>query len=184
VLAKVLDAYHTQTDGPRFKVSVSHWGLHIIPTQMRDVNGHFVRVVALLDTSINIPIAKRRPTEHFRAICEAVSVSTGITLNLSAGFLDQYYAPNGILPPRVMADSDKEQISFAWGATKMSAREAIIDLLEGSATSMTWRLLCESEGCYFNLLPIEVVIQDSDGQFIRKTLSYDRCKKCPPLPGK
>jgi hypothetical protein len=185
LLTRVLNAYHTQTDGPRFKLSVSRWGLHIIPAQVRDVSGRFSPVVPVLDTSIEVPVAKRSPSQHLRALCEALSVSSGSAVRASCPYMDGYFAPNEIFSP-AMTERDKEQLLFSWGASNVSARDALIDLLDGSSTSMTWRLLCGSEGSTYtlNILPIQVVVQGFDGQLTKQTLSYDRCKKCPPLPGK
>lgn len=36
LLGTILDAYHKQTDGPRFRIIYSSWGFHIVPSKARD----------------------------------------------------------------------------------------------------------------------------------------------------
>ncbi len=183
LLNKVLDAYHRQTDGPRFEIATSTWGLHILPAQVRDTSGQLVRATRLLDTVISVPEEKRTPSEHFQSICAAVTASnsSGMKLLPADPWLDWYFAPNGIRPPKRMTVKDEEQISFPWGAADVSARAAIISLLENSSTTLTWRVMCQAgEGeCMFQLVPIMLTSIGPDGKQIRKPLTYDRCIKCP-----
>jgi hypothetical protein len=179
ILGKVIDSYHEQTDGPRFEVSTSRWGLHIIPKQVRDANGQFTNTTSLLDTKISIPIANRTPSEHFVAICSAVTAVNpfGIKLRPNGQWMEQYFAEKPL--PRMLTPDQREKTSFVWGADNVDAREAMINLLEHSSTTMSWSMLCQvDEGfCVLNLSPITVDEKYPDGTFKgEKTLEHDRNK--------
>jgi hypothetical protein len=186
LLNRVLDAYHASNDGPRFKALSSGWGLHIVPDLVPDQSGQLVKAVSLLDTYITVPEAKRTPSEHFEALCNAVTASNslGIRLMPFSLWLDQYFSPNGILPPRDMTQADRDRISFQWGADHVTAREAVIELLEHSSTTLTWKVLCQAgeDFCGFNLLNMRVSVAGPDGQPQKKAVFFDRCKKCPTIP--
>src|SRR5579863_9065895 len=49
VLAKTLAGYHQQTDGPRFQLLTSRFGLHIIPAQVREQDGRMAQAHNPLD---------------------------------------------------------------------------------------------------------------------------------------
>jgi len=184
LLGKVLQAYHQQTDGPVFRIAQSRWGLHILPAQARNGAGQFVSVKSMLDAHIDVPVANRTPFGHFQAICAAVTDSVGIKLEPFSPSLNRLFAPNGIRPPKVLTDKDEEQISFAWGATGLIAREAVISLLDQSSTTLTWKVLCQAGevSCVFSLMPIQLTVVGAGREMIKKSLSYDRCVKCPQLP--
>jgi hypothetical protein len=56
-----------------------------------------------------------------------------------------------------------------------AAREALVDLLEQSATTLTWRLLCDTQPiCALNIIAMEVNYPGSDGKPFRTGLSHDR----------
>ncbi len=175
LLNRVLDAYNKQTDGPRFTIGSSRWGLHIIPDQVRDRNGHFVKAVNFLDTFISIPMQKRTPSGHFEAICNAVnaSASIGIKLQCFTPYVDAYFAESQL--SKMPTEEEIERISFSWGIERrMAARDALIDLLEQSATTLTWRLLCDTQPvCALNIIPMEVNYMGSDGKPVRTALSHD-----------
>ncbi|NWG14507.1 MAG: hypothetical protein HXY20_13340 [Acidobacteria bacterium] len=153
----------------------------------RDTTGRLVQVMPLLNHVIDVPVAGRLPSAHFEAICEAVTNAAGIAIKANAPWLNQYFLPNGLQPPRyewMLSDKDKEKFCFAWGVTRMTARDAIIDLIEPSATTLHWGLLCNPEPwdryCRLNLVPVQVVVGGSEDNPARKAIIYDRCKKCPP----
>lgn len=190
LIGKVLEEYDRQIDGPRFRVATSRWGLHILPSKVRDAEGRLVQSTLPLDAHISVPIANRTASEHFELLCDAVSNSAWMKVKPLSRNLDVYFAPDGMvppnLPPKAMADKDRQLASFQWGATDTVARAALISLLEFSATTLSWRLYCNPEPwdqyCILILSPILVKIRGTDGNFVRKPLMYDRCQKCPPLP--
>ena len=181
VLEAVLDAYHRQTDGPQFRLFTSTWGLHIVPTRAHGVSGQLVDTHSVLDTYIDLPIESRTPAEHFRALCEAVTKASGVIVKPFAPWLDQFFAPNGIAPPRrPLTETEKQDASFAWGAIA-PARDALISLAELSATTLTWKLKCSAEpwdqNCVLNFMPIQFTVTEPDGTVGINNVTYDRSKK-------
>ncbi len=83
---------------------------------------------------------------------------------------------------------------FQWGVYSAVARDALIDLLNQSATTFSWRLMCQGSSqasdrlCALNLRAIEVAVTDSLGKPVtdslgqpeKRVLWYDRCKDCSP----
>lgn len=178
LLDTFVDLYHRQTDGPRFTVLSSKLGLHIVPTQAYDAAGRLIPAVNPLDLVVSIPVARRTPSGHLRALCDQLSASSPVPIEFSAAgmfpWLDQLFAP--------------PQPEFDWGATSAVAREALIDLLDRSATSLCWGLLCQASAdpkdrsCVLNIRPVGVSVTGPDGETRVVSLQYDRCTKCPPLP--
>jgi hypothetical protein len=173
LMEKIVADYQHQTNGAQFKVLTSRWGLHIIPVRIRDGSGRWVQAVSPLEARIDVPMASRTPLDHFNAICAAVTRVSGIQIHASASYLNEEYAPNGKVLPRggvrpdgfLMTDKMIEQISFVWGTTGTNAREAVINLLERSATTLSWQLQCHAgEGCYFGLRPVSTVYDRSGNQ--------------------
>jgi hypothetical protein len=184
LIAKIVDAYHRDTDGPRFRVLSSRWGFHIVPVQVRDSTGRWVSVSALLDTQINIPVENRTPSMHFVQICNVLTTASGIRVIPGASWLDQAFEPNGIIPPRTrqLTQQEEQQISFTWGAST-NAREALISLIELSGTTLRWDARCSVEpadqNCVLNLNPIQILLITPDGKSVTNTIYGDRSKKEP-----
>jgi hypothetical protein len=176
LIGSVLNAYDAQTDGPRFKVVSSDWGLHIIPAQVRSRDERLVSAICLLDAHITVPFEKRMPSEHFKAICEAITASTGVTLKDFMPWLNGYYASTDAEAYRFNAEEYKRIVSFEWGATNMIAREAVIDFLKHSSSTLSWKILCEpAEGfCVFNMMPLEVNHPAPNGKARWTPIAHDR----------
>ncbi len=161
VLERIVDAYHSQTDGPRFRVLTSSYGFHIVPTKACDASGAWVDVRSALDSSIDLPVAGRTPEEHLIAFCRAVSESSGVVVKPFAPWLNQHFSPQESFIPkdREMTEKEKRAMSIPWGG-RMPARDALISLLQLSDTTLTWHLRCSAEPsdyqCILNLAPIHV----------------------------
>jgi hypothetical protein len=75
---------------------------------------------------------------------------------------------------------------FTWGTSGQSARDAVIGLLERSATTYSWQLRCEDRTtpgdrlCVLNITSVEVTVKDAAEHSFNTTLQYDRCPKCAP----
>jgi hypothetical protein len=171
-----VQSYNDQTDGSRFQLLVSPYGVHIVPAQSRDENGDLTNKGSVLDTVVTIPEAGRTPMEHLGSICAAVTAAAGIEVKCNA---------SGIRPwlNRVFAATPS---SFTWGASGLGARDALIALFQKSATSLTWRFFCqgaakiEDRSCVLSILPIEVTAVDADGRETTVPVTYDRCPNCRP----
>ncbi len=178
-VGKMLAAYH-QTGGPRFEVRTSKLGLHIVPALSRDENGQMVAAKNVLDAYVSVPAEQRRAYQHFYALCDAIGLATGITITHGPAF-----------PQGWDYEFNPDKTAFSWGASGLTGREALIDLLDRSATSFTWRLFCwtgqdavHDHACLLDAHEVEVSITDANGKLKKTALLFDRCGKCPGLlPG-
>ena len=178
-LRKTIEAYHQQTSGTRFQVVTSKLGYHIVPIQAHDHSGVLSPTASLLDSRVYVANQPRTAREHLEALGAAVASATATKLDVSAspfrrqGFDDAFRAR----PER-----------FAWGAQSAVARDALIDLLDRSATSFSWHLLCDASPssatprvCVLNVVTVDVAIRDAKGLPTKVPLLFDRCGDCPPL---
>ena len=190
---KVLVDFDKRNDGLQYRVEQSSFGLHIIPANLRNADGSSVVSKNALDAVISIPFAKRTASQHLQVICESAGRQAGINVTPSAvGFKDDWYerlfaAPTG---------------QIEWGTEPKTARSALVDLLEHSATSFTWRYYCGPSPvpspsglptCVLNITRIRVAAGDrikvrvstgaaaSDGAKL-DFLEFDRCPACRPGP--
>jgi hypothetical protein len=143
VLDEAIAAYHSQTGGPSYKIATSRLGLHLIPDQVRGVDGTFATARNPLDSMVNMPITLRSLNQHVQDLCAALSAATGDRI---------IYLPDW--------QSDRagyKDLTVAWGARDISAREALINLLEPSAATLHWHLNCLSGRlCFFQVEPINL----------------------------
>jgi hypothetical protein len=183
VVRQALDVYHRQNPGrSRYKVLESPMGFHIVLAAAHDEAGVMRPVNSLLDTPVEVLSEMRTATEHVEALVQAVSQSTGIRFGEVWNF-DWRYAANGyFLRSGLPAPKDRPYWVFEWGASEVTAREALIDLMEGSSTTLTWGLECwpdalrgNRQSCDFQMSPVGVAEK-------RKELFLDRCAKCQPIP--
>ena len=76
-----------------------------------------------------------------------------------------------------------EPAAFNWGVQSAVARDALIDLLDQSATSFSWRLMCQPSAkasdrfCVLNVGLVEVVETDSEGRHETRVVVFDRVAK-------
>jgi hypothetical protein len=191
-IADLLDAFHRlNPDGPHFRCLQSRYGLHIVPEFVRDSSGRRARADSILEKTVSVPQGTRTAYEHLALLCSAVSAASGVPVHVNARSFPEDYAANGLVPP-LLIEPTQEQLrpyGFSWGASAVTGREALISLLEGSATTVYWDLRCETSvdnrnwfGCFLNAGPLVVYVKGSGGEDkVNKTLRYDRCTVCPPL---
>jgi len=177
ILQRTLDAFHAKSSGPQFKVLASKWGYHITPALAHGANGELLPATSILDATISVAVQQRDPYQHVRALLAAVTASTGVRIGVgiqnSRGFNRLFRAAPA---------------SFKWGAQNMVARDALIDLLERSATTFGWNLHCqpgvqpgEQRLCAMNMHMLEVNVSDMKGNPTMRVLKFDRCGDCPPV---
>lgn len=145
---RTVAAFNQSSEGTRFDVLPSKYGVHIVQRRGHDEHGRLVDVRSALDARITIPTAARTPREHLSAFTAAVTAVTGIKFEADAfpfnadGFNRAYKTP---LPP------------MTWGTKSTVARDALIDFLRRSPNTFSWRLNCQSSaqpldrGCLLNL---------------------------------
>jgi hypothetical protein len=178
VLESTIAAYHQQTSGTRFQLLSSSLGYHIVPVQVHDENGRSVPTTSALDQIITVSSEARSAEEHLRALGAAINSTDRIPVQIDVfpggkpGAFDKVFRAQ----PEV----------FQWGIHSAVARDALIDLLNQSATTFSWHLMCQASAqasdrfCALNLRPIEVAVTDSQGKPATRVLWYDRCRDCPP----
>jgi len=177
LLAQVVEAANRSGDGPKFAVRTSSFGIHIVPVASADATGRMGPATPLLDQTVTVPSAIRAPIEHLRALAEALTTSTGMQIEDSIGAIGLRFN---------QAFTGTGNLWFEWGAEQRQAREALIDLLNRSATTFSWRFNCQpSESaqdrfCVLALVPIMVRRTNSRGEVIREAIAFDRC--CSPRP--
>jgi hypothetical protein len=181
MVQKVVDAYNQQNpDQPRFRAFASRLGFHIVPWQVHDASGKLVPATNPLDTIISVPKASRTATEHLTAVCDAITAETGAPVVLSDTTFDYFYAANSYLLPQILTDAHRRYMLFEWGTDGVSARDALISLMDGSSTTMSWSLHCGgmgwlNRGCYFGMKALWVGPS-------RRQLHHDRCTNCQRTP--
>lgn len=175
VLERVLAEYHRQNPGTRFRIVESKYGFHIVPETAHDASGRLVPARSVMDTIITVEEGTRTASDHFTAICQAISQVQGLRVLCTAiGVRENWYeklfsAPGG---------------TVMWGATAVTARDALADLLDRSATSFSWVLYCDRKTlpygaprCIMDLQPIYVARTDTNGNPALVRLQYDRRKQ-------
>lgn len=178
---RIVDAYHRQNPGQaRFRVLESKWGVHIVPSQVHNEDGVLAAASSPLDTVVSVPKARRTPSEHLTALFQAVSAASGIPVVASTSWFDNYYAANGYLLPAMVTAAERPYMLLEWGVNNMPARDALIDLLQGSSTTMSWRMNCGvkawgDNACYFGMHPLQVGPS-------RVVVAHDRCTNCQRIP--
>jgi len=194
-LAQVLAAYHQQTGGPRFQVLTSKLGLHIVPLQVRDRDGHLAPAQNPLDKLVFVPQQERTAHEHINALQSAlVAANDGLEIGIGPLVTDL----RGDSLNFMFAPTRADNRPFVWGTAipNMTARNALIDLLDHSATTFYWDMRClgtlsvRYNTCTMHIAPLEITTVGPDGKPAnpggqiatlaggRQVLEYDRCGGC------
>lgn len=195
-LTKILDAYRAQNpERALFHAVQSGIWLQIIPSEARDQTGAFRPAGSLLDTIVTVPVVSRTPSEHLLALGQAITsanpehftVQPNTEAKVGSPF-DQEFAANGYLlrgslraeGEPLTDDDERPYILTEWGIAGVTAREALMDLLGRSGSTLTWRLKCEPAGrtCYLNVQPL--MVTGANG--LMRVQAFDRCKNCRPVP--
>jgi hypothetical protein len=158
--------------------------LHIVPLQVRDHNGIFAPAKNALDEPVFIPQQERTAHGHMLALRDAVAAAgKGLQMFL----LPQVVNIHGLDATNYLfAPTPADNRPFLWGTPRsnMTARDALIDLLDRSATTFIWDLRCRGTAsekynlCVLNLGPLEVTTVGADGKPAKQPLRYDRCGGC------
>ena len=174
VIENTLTAFHQQSSVIRFRVLSSKLGYHIVPVQMHDETGRSVSTGGILQQVITVPIEARTAKEHLLALGAALTRAQSVRVEISA-------VPGN---PRGFDEAFRaEPAVFNWGVQSTVARDALIDLLDQSATSFSWRLMCQPSAkasdrfCVLNVGLVEVVETDSEGRHETRVVVFDRVAK-------
>ena len=171
-LKDTMAAYHQATSGIRFQLVTSKLGFHIVPVEARDSTGKSVPMPSLLDQIITVPSEARTASQHLRALVAAINKVQPIRLevNVAFGFRHDDFDRTFRAQPPV----------FPCGVQAVVAREVLIDLLNQSASTMWWQLLCQSSAqpsdrfCVLGVSLIQVPTTDSQGKPAKTSMLFDR----------
>jgi hypothetical protein len=139
LLGAVLAADAALVGHQRFTLRSSAFGVHVVPTAYRDVNGGWLVTNSILDAKITMPSGEQNVFQYLEGYCKALAQAiakpvTGATM------------PYGLLASR--------KISLA--ANSQPASDVLIAVLQSLNTPLTWRLLCSEEpnrGYFLNIVP-------------------------------
>jgi hypothetical protein len=193
---QLLDAHRSQKgDGPDFRLEVFDGRLHIVPSRIHNAEGVMVPATSILDVLVTVSSEERMASEHLKSICEAVSRATGVKLLRGTPHLsgiDPIFAANGIIAPRDAISRPPEErkpYSFVWGFPGGNARDAIVSLLEQSATTLRYSMGCgptamgHPRPCVVNLIALRERVKMEDGKLRpgKGWVFFDRAPQ-PPVP--
>lgn len=179
-LKGLVNAFNAGNAPLGFSVVETAWGLHIVPVRNKDARGSEAPASSLLDSYVAVVSAKRSPMGHVEALAQALTSRSGVRVESGSGALSF-----GVDQLFLQADSSP---TFEWGtAGAVKARDALLELLSKSATTLSWRLNCQPASanatpfCVLNVDPLRVETRDSTGKVSLTVLAFDRCVRCKPL---
>jgi hypothetical protein len=131
----MLSEYAT-VGGQVFSVSDDGKRLHVIPQRAADETGRMMPQTPILDTLITIAPKQRNGVALLAAICEAVSASTGVKVEV------------GTVPANLLA-----QYRTSVGVKNQPARQAMTELLDAlhGTRTLVWDLYDDSDGYALNI---------------------------------
>jgi hypothetical protein len=115
--------------GGHFRVEQAGDVFHVIPTEVRDRNGNWARYSSPLDAPISLPVQDRSEKELYRAIAEAASAATGVSIHAMVN--------GGIVTGPLLPEP-----RFNVGAIQERARDVLLRALQLHPTRQTWALRC------------------------------------------
>lgn len=126
----------------------------------------------VLSLPIRVPVARRSAEGHFQEIARSVGQAAGIPVDIGMSAVGFYLN---------RAFSARDDAEFEWGtANVVVARQALVDLLAHSQTSLSWLLNCQvgvggSVGrCSLSPIPRTEQIRDRKGRITERILYFDR----------
>lgn len=150
---RILEEYNKTYDAPRYRVTESKLGLHVIPETLRDSAGKIVNAENPMDAVVDVPVARRSAVDHLSVVCLAASRVAALALRCGAlspalqGNLwnNWFEAPGG---------------PFEWGARGVSARDALVNLFSRLRMEFSWRLRCANpstgnHACALSVEPVQ-----------------------------
>jgi hypothetical protein len=125
-------------NGGHFRVQQTDGVFHVVPTEVRDINGNWAPNTSILDVPISVPLEKRTEYGTINAICNAVSLAAHVNVRVGAG-VGQGVAPDGDTP------------LYPLEASTESARGVLLRALASTSNRRrTWMLLYDfGEKAYF-----------------------------------
>lgn len=149
----------------------------LVPKSVRKADGRSEAAASPLDLIVEVPRERRNPEDHLFALAAAIERQMGayVVAEVRGSQLDGMFWGGTAVPP-------------LWGASGVTAREALMSLIADSATTLTWKFYCysgvkpEPGTCFLSLGPVELEVRNRDGKLVKRMLLHDRRHTGPPLP--
>jgi len=134
----------SRAHGGHFRVLSADGTFHIVPTEVRGVDGNWNATTSILDGSITLPVAERTEIALMDEFCKQVSASAHVAVVIGGG----------IWPgPRI----NGEPVRYPFGADKLVARDVLVKALAlNRAAKRTWELLYDASQRKYFLNVLEV----------------------------
>jgi hypothetical protein len=147
LLKEIVRSNATGDHDGRFKVLQVGAAFHVIPSEVKDSNGHWSVTGSILDAPISLPAQQRSRDQMLSAIVAAVASKSNVSIQYDSGF-------GGII-------SESGPALYALSASNEPARSVLIRALAmlGKPT-LTWALYFDSStamvgnGYVMNLVPV------------------------------
>jgi hypothetical protein len=179
------DAYNKENQHWTVQVKEAGDYLVLVPKSAKDAGGVSRPASSPLDLKVDVPRASRMPEGHISAILQSVEAQTGFLILADVGGNVGPIRPFGL----AFGSGDPGDLKpFEWGASGVSARQALLSVLEASWTTFTWSLRCSSGvhphrgGCGLWVRSVKLEVKDRNGNLVERSLSRDRRSLYPPPP--
>jgi hypothetical protein len=137
VLDKLLEDYRSTAYPGVFELARTGDLFHVVRSMSKNREGTLERQRPLLDTPVNVPDANRTAAAMTGAIVAAVGRATATRLD-------------AVYPPSLF-----HQVQVSGGATNVTARTALVRVLQETGAKLSWRLFCDpgtQGGCTLGII--------------------------------
>lgn len=124
LIQRVLDVQATRSTGGTYRLERVGQIFHVVPAQVRDRNGEWIKQTSVLNVPITIPEAERDGLQMLQAICDEASKQTSKKVVV------------GTVPLNLLA-----RIHAVQHATNENARDVLVRTLDLSSSKVTWQIL-------------------------------------------
>jgi hypothetical protein len=139
LLRSLLEA-HNQKMNPGIFHIIQHGSTYTIaPQGVQNKKNEFVSQKSPLDTRIDLPILEGNLITIIKMITQKVTISSGVNIVI------------GMVPDNLFS-----QTSASLGNYSGTARDLLQSAIDSTGRKMAWRLLCDADGCAFNVHQVSV----------------------------
>lgn len=149
-LSEIIAAYNESGNPGKFELRrLANNRMAVVGTSVRDQSGQDVRTVPVLDTKISIPTNSRSAAATIEVICKELSARSGFPVLFLTG-------PNNILYGS----------EVTVGGEDMSARTLLMNTLDATHRTLSWRLLYDADIKTYglNIWVVSRISKDSKGR--------------------
>jgi len=122
ILQQLVQAQSAHTFGAHYRLEQAGHVFHIVPTEVRDRDGHWSHQASIFAAPISLPAQERPVIDTVNAICVAVGASSHTSVKL-------------LMAPMLMLNNSRTVV----GATNESGTSVLTRALTGMNEKLTWR---------------------------------------------